>query len=262
MARIATISTIIVFIVSGLGCQSAGPDAPIISATSYDPVDLSTMNEIDLVEKVAMNRQEYKRSLQLLRDFYATSGNNRKLVWVRRELSSLERIPEYAYVQDTIPGPDLQARVSDPAATALYRDAEELQRESGLNLPGGITMPYIRNDNQLRLALDKYVSLIRRYPASDKIDDAAFQAGYILEHFGDYDLALTYYRRAYQWDTRTPYPARFRAAYLLDNRLQQKADAVELYQEAINTEGMRFPQWHKYAQERIQTLTNTSDVMN
>lgn len=262
MARIAIISTIIALIIFGFGCNTAGPDAPIISATAYDPVDLSTMNEIDLVEKVAMNRQEYKRSLQLLRDFYATSGNNRKLLWARRELSSLERIPEYAYVQDTVPGPDLQARVSDPAATALYRDAQELQRESGLNLPGGITMPYIRNDNQLRLALDKYVSLIRRYPSSDKIDDAAFQAGYILEHFGDYDIALTYYRRAFQWDQRTPYPARFRAAYLLDNRLRQKADALDLYQEAMDTEGVRFPQWNRYAQERIQTLTNTGNETN
>ena len=263
MARIATLITVLSLIVSGFGCSSmnnypaASSPPAVISA-----VDLSTMNEIDLAEKVAMTRQEYKRSLQMLRDYYAGSGNNRKLSWSQKELSSLERIPDYTYVEDTIPGPELKGTMAIPAATAIYMDAEQIQRQSGLILPGGVTMPYIRNDNQLRLALDKYVSLIRQYPSSDKIDDAAFQAGYINEHLGNYDIALTFYQRAYQWDSRTPNPARFRAAYLLDNRLRHKDEAVDLYQEAITAEGVRFPQWEKYAQDRIKALTNTGDSVD
>jgi tetratricopeptide (TPR) repeat protein len=227
----------------------------MISASSYDLPDAS---EIDLVEKVAKSRMEYQASLEILADYYARTGNNRKLSWSQKELSSLTRFPQYNYVQDVIPGPELKARMADPEATALFLDAERNQRDSGLIPFVGITMPYASSSNLLRLALDQYTRLIRRYPASDKIDDAAFQAGYIHEHFKEYDLALTYYQRAYQWDSMTPHPARFRAAYLLDNRLHRKDEALQLYQEALAVEGVSYFKWKEYAEGRIAALTNTA----
>ena len=258
MARIATALTLIVIITSCLGCGSygyTGARTSVISASSYD---LSDVSEIDLVEKLAKTRTEYQASLEILEDYYARTGNSRKLAWSRKELSSLTRGPQYNYVEDVIPGPELKARMADPEATALFLDAQQNQRDSGLIPVVGIPMPYAKSTNLLRLALEQYTRLIKRYPASDKIDDAAFQAGYIQEHFKEYDIALTYYQRAYQWDSMTPHPARFRAAYLLDNYLHRKDEALQMYQEAMPLEGVRYFKWQEYAVTRMQALTNTT----
>ncbi len=259
MARIATVLTLIVIITSCIGCGSngyIGARTSVITATDY--ADLSDISEIDLVEKLAQNRMEYQASLEILENYYARTGNSRKLVWSRKELASLTRIPHNPYMEDVIPGPELKARTADPEATALFLDAQQNQRDSGLMPFVGVPMPYAKSTNLLRLALDQYTRLIKRYPTSDKIDDAAFQAGYIQEHFKEYDIALTYYQRAYQWDSMTPHPARFRAAYLLDNQLHRKAEALQMYQDAMPLEGVRYFKWQEYGTKRIQTLTNTS----
>ncbi|MCP4454312.1 MAG: hypothetical protein GY809_22870 [Planctomycetes bacterium] len=259
MARIATVLTLIVIITSCIGCGSngyTGARTSVITATDF--ADLSDISEIDLVEKLTQNRMEYQASLEILENYYARTGNSRKLAWSRKELASLTRTPQYNYVEDVIPGPELKARSSVPEATALFLDAQQNQRDSGLIPVVGIPMPYAKSTNLLRLALDQYSRLIKRYPTSDKIDDAAFQAGYIQEHFKEYEIALTYYQRAYQWDSMTPHPTRFRAAYLLDNHLHRKAEALQMYQDAMPLEGVRYFRWQEYATKRIQDLTNTS----
>jgi tetratricopeptide (TPR) repeat protein len=114
------------------------------------------------------------------------------------------------------------------------------------------------------LALEKYNRLIRQYPSSDKIDDAACKAGEIYEYFQDYSIALLYYKRSYQWDPDTTQPARFRSARILDKRLHRNAEALELYREAINTEG-RYGQlrmWKEYAEKRIKALYKTEGDNN
>ncbi len=258
MARIATVLTLIVIIASCIGCSSNSymrPGSTVITASTYDLADVS---EIDLVEKLAQHRLAYQASLEILTNYYARTGNSRKLSWSQKELASLTHIPQYTYIQDVIPGPELKARTADPEATALFMDAEQNQRDSGLIPFGGIIMPYARSTNLLRLSLDQYSRLIKRYPTSDKIDDAAFQAAYIQEHFKEYDIALTYYQRAYQWDAMTPHPARFRAAYLLDKYLHRKAEALQLYQEAMTVEGLRYNKWKKFSEDRIKVLANTA----
>lgn len=256
MARIATATTLIAIIFSCIGCGTGTySGGTYITPTDFGGVDLSNVNEIDLAEKVAKTRTEYQAALEILADYYARTGNNRKLTWAQKELTSMHKVPDYPYVENVIPGPELKARMATPEANALFLDAEKNQRSAGMAPFGGVVMPYIRNSNLLRYALDQYTRLIKLYPASDKIDDAAFQAGYIHEHFKEYDIALTYYQRAYQWDSMTPNPARFRAAYLLDNRLNRKSEALELYQEAMAVEGVRYYKWQEYAQDRINVLT-------
>ena len=138
-----------------------------------------------------------------------------------------------------------------------------MQRQSGVIHPSfAINLPYVKNSNTLRLALNKYSLLIKRYSTSDKIDDAAFQAGYIHEHFKEYSIALTYYQRAYQWDARTPHPARFRAAYILDKRLHRKADAIEMYEQALAAEGTQWLKWREFAADRVKSLTKTGGDTN
>jgi tetratricopeptide (TPR) repeat protein len=181
-----------------------------------------------------------------------------KLNWAKKELVALDNIPQYRYIieAEILPS-NLRATTSIPEADEMYEDAVQLEKEARVLI---IT----KNNNKLRAALDKYDRLIRNYPTSDKIDDAAFNAGVIYEEFSDYSIALLYFKRAYQWDPETPHPARFRSARILDKRLHRNAEALELYREALNTEGKYGKRriWVEYAQERIRVLYNTEGENN
>ena len=64
-----------------------------------------------------------------------------------------------------------------------------------------------------------------------------------MSDLGDYKLALLYYQRTYQWDPETSYPARFKAAFILDRQFHQRDEALKLYQEALQliTKSQRAP---------------------
>lgn len=256
MARIVLSAVIIVLLSLSLGCQQAdsGRGRLISSrgttAIGAGPVNLSQEGETDIVEQIAINRRAYQQGMELLIRYYTKTGNNMKLNWAKEELMSLDSIPKYKYIIEAeILDANLRASTSIPEADDLLRDALRLENEARVLLIG-------KNDNKLRQALDKYDRLIRTYPTSDKIDDAAFNAGVIYERFQDYSIALLYFKRAYQWDPETPNPARFRSARILDKRLHRNAEALELYREALNTEGKYGKRriWVEYAEERIRAL--------
>jgi len=210
-------------------------------------------SETDLIERVATNREAYRQGLVSLIDYYGRTGNNLKLSWARTELAAVETMPRYNYIiEATIAGPDLKASATIAEADELYAQASELQKEAE-------KLIVIKDDNLLRLALDKYNQLIRKYPSSNKIDDAAFKSAGIYEYFKDYTIALLYYQRAFQWDAATPYPARFKAAYILDSYMHDRAKALELYLQALQTEGkdVRHSTWKGYAEKRIEDLTRS-----
>jgi tetratricopeptide (TPR) repeat protein len=221
-------------------------------AAEADQVVGST-DEVDLVEQVATHRRSYRRSLELLVTHYTVVGDNRKLKWAQEELRALDRMPQYRYIIDAQVMPaDLRAVTRIPAADEMYLDAVETQRQAE---PIGI----LKDEELLRVALSKYNALIRQYPNSDKIDDAAYRAAGIYEYFKDYEIALLYYQRAYQWDADTPYPARFRAASVLDRRLRRRGEALELYQEAVLREGDRYDEWKMYGERRIRELSTSEN---
>jgi tetratricopeptide (TPR) repeat protein len=256
MARIVLSAVIIVLLSVSLGCQQADSGrGRIISsggtaAIGAGSVSLSQEGETDIVEQISINRRAYQHGLELLIRYYTKTGNNMKLNWAKAELMALDSVPKYKYIIEAeILDANLRASTSIPEADDLYRDALRLEDEARVLLIG-------KNDDKLRQALDKYDRLIRSYPTSDKIDDAAFNAGVIYERFQDYSIALLYFKRAYQWDPETPHPARFRSARILDKRLHRNAEALELYREALNTEGKygKHRMWIEYAEERIQAL--------
>ena len=254
MARIVLSVAIIVLLSVSIGCQQAdsgrGRLIPSQGTTAAIGTNLSQAGETDIVEQIAINRRAYQQGLELLIRYYNRTGNNMKLHWANEELTALDLIPQYKYiiVAETLES-NLRASTSIPEADGLYYDALKLERESTVLLIG-------KNNDKLREALDKYDRLIRAYPSSDKIDDAAFNAGVIYEYFKDYSIALLYFKRAFQWDPETPHPARFRSARILDKRLHRNAEALELYREAVNTEGKYGKRriWVEYAEERIRAL--------
>ncbi|MFH1371347.1 MAG: hypothetical protein ABII09_08705 [Planctomycetota bacterium] len=256
MARFVLITSVLFAISIFVGCRSVDTGSAQIlpSQSGVAPsatVDLTRSGEVDLAEQMAVSRQAYRRGLEVLIQHYTKTGNNMKLTWAEKELSALDAMPQYDYVVEaTVAGANLKATRSVSEADYLYNDAVRLQEQAGQFL-------VVKDENLLRLALDKYNQLISKFPSSDKIDDAAFRAAGIYEHFKDYTIAVLYYQRTYQWEPGTPYPARYKAAYILDQHLQRRAEALQLYQDALAqiTKSGQHPQWQQYAESRVKILT-------
>jgi tetratricopeptide (TPR) repeat protein len=154
----------------------------------------------------------------------------------------------YQYLQPAEWVPEsLAATDSIEEADALYKEAKELYNESG-------GMIIVANKAKLQQALGLFNQLIQQYPSSDKIDDAAYRAGRIYEYLKNYELAAVYYQRAFQWNEATSYPARFRAAKVMDRKLRMRKEALDLYQEAIKKES-RYSDNVEFAKERVAILS-------
>ncbi len=254
MARIVCTIVLIALMNVLVGCQGSNPDsARIIPTDNSRPLNLALpagMNEADLAEEMAINREAYKKSLELLIVYFNKTGNNTKLQRARRELHGFQLMTKYNYITEPVllPG-ERKATTPVAAADDLYYAARDFDKDSGL-------IAGLKNENKLRLALQKYNQLIRDHPTSDKLDDAAYMAGVILEEFKDYVVALDYYQRAYEWDPETIHPARFHAARILDQQLHRYAEALELYQEAVRVEARfdKHRQWKEWAQDRIRDI--------
>jgi hypothetical protein len=114
----------------------------------------------------------------------------------------------------------------------MYARGQELMRKGGHGLPA------LYSQDLMLEALSTFVDLIRKYPSSDKIDDAAFWCGEIhKEYLKDQEpIAVKWYERAFTWDPNTPHPARFQAAVTYDFRMHDRARALELYRQVIEDE--------------------------
>jgi len=218
-----------------------------IPAVEFRPADTS---EADVVEQVAIQRQAYQQALSRLISYYKGTGNDMKRIWAEDELSRFLEVPRYNYILEAnVAGPDLKATESIKEADYMYYDARRVDQEARQ------LIVYV-NDNKLRIALSKYNELIQRHPSSDKIDDAAYYAGLICEQFKDYSIALLYFQRAYQWDPDTPHPARYKAAHILDMRLQSKDEALPLYR-AFLERGVGNEQMIQNAHYRVKELSSS-----
>ena len=263
MTRIVTTGAVILLLTLFVGCEAntgSSQRLPTRTALSVSdpnqPLAVPTSNdEIDLVEKMAANRQAYQNSLRALIQYYDAAGNHDKVVWAKEEMTALNRIPQYQYIIEAQVMPaNLKATESIVAADQLYAQAEKLGRDAGF-----IPVAQLKDVNLLRAALRKYGEMISRYPSSDKIDDAAYKMARIHEGLGDHTIALAYYQRAYQWDAATPYPARFRAADILDKKLHRRAEALQVYQEAIAKEA-QFTDLKLMAERRVLELNTSKDA--
>jgi len=258
MARIGLTAALIVSLIALIGCQTDTGRSQIVprpggaAPGTITPVNIAEATEPQLVEQMVLSRQAYRRGLELLVEYYRRRGDNRKLGWAQKELGAFDTMPQYRYI---IPGEEapenLKATTLIPEADVLYDEAVQLEKKAG-------PLPLAKNEEILRLALDKYNQVISKHPASDKIDDAAFKAAGIYEYFKDYSIALLYYKRAFQWDPETLYPARFKAAFVLDKYMYQRAEALDLYREAVKEE-REFTEWVEYAERRINELTKSEE---
>ena len=255
MAKYILTVAVLVSIMLTAGC-SPEPNEELLfkpdptQVAMFEQVGMGTPREgeVDVVEQMALDRSEYRQSLEVLVDFYRTTGDATKLGWAQKELQGLHEIAQYRYLMtaETVDA-TLQPTDSIPEADALYNEAMDLYRSAGKFI-------VIKDAGKMRLALTKFNEVIGRYPTSDKIDNAAYRAGRIYEHFKDYEIAVVYYQRTFQWDPATRYPARYRAALVTDHRLHKRSEALTLYKMAIEYES-RFNENTEYAKQRVLALT-------
>jgi tetratricopeptide (TPR) repeat protein len=212
-----------------------------------DQMTPSAQTEISLAEDLAAKRLAFHRALEKIQSFYEQSGNQMKIEWVQRELKALDSIPRYQYIlQAEVAGDKLKARDSIPKADMLYKEALDIYDHTDLIFPIPVLVKHedlavqhptiFVSKKRLQRALNKCNDLISEYPTSNRISDAAYLAGEIHEYFGDYSISLLYYKRAVQWNPNTPHPARYKAAKILDYKLTDKGQAVQLYREALDKE--------------------------
>jgi len=254
MTRISLIAALVLPGLFLVGCDNTkSRDAhllePEISVVPQDGVYLAPgANEVDFVENLAASRDAYRQALIGLLDHYSTIGNATKLQWAQTELKTFDQMVRYQYLQPAEWVPEnLAATDSIEEADALYDEAKSLYNESG-------AMIIVANKAKLQQALGLFNQLIQQYPSSDKIDDAAYKAGRIYEYLKNYELAAVYYQRAFQWNEATTYPARFRAAKVMDKKLRMRSEALTLYKLAIVKEA-RYSDNVEFAKERVAALS-------
>ena len=97
--------------------------------------------------------------------------------------------------------------------------------------------------------------LLTNYPQSDKISDAAYQLGDIYESkaYKQYDRAAHYFERCFQWNPKTQFDARLRAARLYERNVGERNHAIEIYKEITNRE--TDPKRIQEANERLAALS-------
>ncbi len=264
--RIVTVAAAVCLSISW-ACRT---DAPITRGnmkgerlTAFESVEMARLSdaslaqagEVDLVEHLIHYRTSYKRTLQQLHDYYEQHGYEEKRLWAQGELQDIGRIRPYHYLYDSeIARLDLSPRGRISEADALYDQAMAIAAQAGHGTP------VFFNQEKMGRALAMLKQLIREYPMSDKIDDAAFHCGEMLkEYYKNQDsVAVQWYERAWTWDPSTPHPARFQAAVVYDYRLHDRKRALELYRAVLATESSRSNR--HFAVARIKELTEKGPV--
>jgi len=255
--QIVVAGPVLACLLGGVGCQSGPESAARMprrldpSATVGEPVNIVDTTEVDLVERMAYHRQNYIQHLRALVTYYTDNAFPDKARWAQRELDSALKVHMYYYVADAdVPDEALRPAESIAEADELFADGRNYMKQ------GGHGVPMIHNKETMRLALAKFKQLVREYPRSDKIDDAAFYIGEISkEYFDDNRAAVQWYQRAWTWDPQTPHAARFQAAVVYDFRLHHRARALELYQQVLEHETFNKSNV-RFASARIKELTD------
>lgn len=210
-------------------------------------VRIEPSSEVELVERVAKARKEYTIALKALKDFYMKRGDAYKVQWVTTEMTDLGKVEMFRYLDvSDLAGSGLKPKARIPAADQLFKE--------GVHYKNYPEFPPTKKD-KLKIALKKFETIIRRYPDSDKVDDAAFRMGEIYGgwYFKDYTRAVKFYRRCWQWNPNTKHPARFYAAKVYDEKLKNRDKAVELYNKVIAESSN--PTHIKHARDRIIDLS-------
>lgn len=202
-------------------------------------------SEEALVKSVSDSRKAYQESLHKLFEHYTQNGDREKARWVEEELRGFHLASKPAYRFDDVPPATLEG-------TENIKDANELLRQALQYKDRGFGSEYTLNQRRAEILLQE---LVARYPASDKISDAAYELGELYEGraYKQYARSALYYERSCQWRKTGRTDARIRAARIYDKQLGDRSKAIEMYRDVVDhdTDSDRI----KEAERRLADLT-------
>ena len=206
----------------------AGHGQPAAQSPGDEPAaGQPSAQERELVVRVHQARESYQRSLEILRGHYIRSRKDEERYWVEQELSQFHLMVKDPFLLDLdLPSKNLKPTQHQPQANQILTDALEHLRRTTLT-------EQAKNAHRAELLLRR---LIRDYPQSDKVDDACYYLGEIYsgKHFEQYRRAAAFYERVLVYRADSELPARLKAALLYDQKLGDRARAIQLYQEVLN----------------------------
>jgi len=230
-------------------------DAEIVKTRSND-----VANFADKVEELMETRERYLGQLRDLERLYLQAGDSGKAGWARRQRAMTEAVEVYPYL--TAAPAEHRAEVSPqesiPEADAVYNKALAIHNQVKLiPLAGALSS----NKKKAKESLDLFKQVLNKYPTSDKVDDCAFYCGeiykeYLREDDPDDELSVRYYQWAAALDAKTPHPARFQCAVVYDFRRHDRARAIELYNQVLETEENGNNSNQRFSASRIEQLTD------
>lgn len=212
---------------------------------------IANADEVLLVERVVLARQDWIAAMKQVADLYAQRGMSTPERCARVALERLDPVKTYMYFLDAeIPPATLRPTASIPQANALFDEAKSLFKQGK-----GFVPMFGTNVPRERRALELFRQLIRDHQNSDKIALAAYYIGDIYKEYFDENVrAVAWYQRAWEWDPNVTEPARFQAATVYDKRLRNYPMAVKCYEEALRRDPPRLANFD-HARERLKELT-------
>jgi hypothetical protein len=187
------------------------------------------ITDVPLVERLLAARKEYQLTLEALRVHYIKVGDIERARWAEDELLQYHRITKQVYrLELDVPPPTLKSQRNIEEANRLYREGMKYKDK-------GWGTEYIDNQRRSELLFQK---ILTEHPQSNKISDTAFQLGDIYESraFKQLHRAAAYYERCFEWNEKTQFDARIRAARLYDRQLNNRGRAAEIYRQILTHE--------------------------
>ena len=183
--------------------------------------------EIQIANAVISARESYKSALEEIIQYYMDIGNHLKLKSARKELKSLNKVPQHKYLSVKEVRGVISPSKNIEDANILFQDGKAYK--STLNI--------LKRKTKLISAVTRFKKILKDYPESDKADDAAYELAEIYEgyYFKDYEGAAFYFVKCYNLNELTDKPARYRAALVYDNHLADYVEAVRHYEMALDT---------------------------
>ena len=188
---------------------------------SKDLTDQKTREE-RLVGVLNSSRENYKKALNDLSQFYLDIGFSHRLKKVRKELRELSKLPVFEYL----------LTVAKPIRIIPARNIEE----ANILFQDGIiykkSLSIINKKSNLNTAVKRFKKILDKYPESDMADDAAYELAEIFEgyFFQNYEVAAAYYVKCFELNPNTNNPARYMAASVYEDHLKDYEKAAHYYE--------------------------------
>lgn len=212
--------------------------AGIVFAQTYDPG-----TELAIVERVQKARSEYSVSLAELYNYYLNSGDASNAKRAERELGNLRGMEQYDYAKKVAGG-----EIIKPAAVMRFIEEAEAYYVDAKILADS------RFKARKDLAIVRLEAILEKWADSARAPEACFLLGdlYAGLYYRDFDMAASYYKKAYDMNPGIDEPALVKAGDMYF-KLQRYDDAVTMYKLAV--QGSRNVKHKEQAEWMLERLS-------